>query len=112
MRKTALRRKKRHLKIKAKLKGGEELKLMVFRSSLHIYGALVDGQGKTLLSASDVKIKKAGKKTEKAFVVGKVLAEKAVKKNIKKVKFDRSGYLYHGRVKSLAEGAREGGLEF
>jgi len=90
-------------------------RLNVFRSSKHIYAALIDDSlGKTLFSASEKDLKQASKitKMEKAFSVGKAIAEKAGKKGLKKIVFDRAGYLYHGRVKRLAEGAREGGLEF
>ena len=91
-------------------------RLTVFRSNNHIYAQLIDDvSGSTIVSSSstDKEISKTkGNKTETASLVGKKLAEKAVSKGIKQVSFDRSGYLYHGRVKSLAEGAREGGLKF
>ena len=106
---------KRHLKIRSRVKGSKDCpRLVVFRSSAHIYGMLVDDSlGKTLVSVADKTItKKDLTKTEKAHEVGKLIAEKAVKEKIKKVVFDRAGYLYHGRVKALAEGAREGGLSF
>jgi len=89
--------------------------LCVFRSLRHIYAQLIDDkEGKTLVSASDLEIKKKKgvKKTEIAKEVGKLIAKKAVAQKIKKVVFDRGGYKYHGRVKNLADGAREGGLEF
>lgn len=109
-----IRKDKRHLRIRTRLIGDNDSpRLVVFRSNLHIYGMLVDDQsGKTLLSSSDKEFKGKLTKTEKANQVGKVLAEKALGKKIKKIKFDRGGYLYHGRVKALAEGAREGGLDF
>ncbi len=114
----------------------------VFRSAKHIYGQLIDDeQGKTILNVNDLNVKKspavakvsakvvAGKsegkekskdektikmtnKVELAFRVGKLIAEKAIENKIVKVVFDRGGYKYHGRVKALAEGAREGGLKF
>ena len=92
-------------------------RLSVFRSNKEIYCQLIDDvSGKTLIHSSsrdksitDLKLKT---NMEVSFNVGKILAEKAVKKGIEKIKFDRGGYLYHGRVKSLAEGAREGGLKF
>ena len=92
-------------------------RLSVFRSNKEIYCQLIDDvSGKTLMQSSsrdksitDLKLKT---NMEVSFNVGKILAEKAVKKGIEKIKFDRGGYLYHGRVKSLAEGAREGGLKF
>lgn len=109
-------RTRRRKAFRAKIIGErQKLRLNVFRSSKHIYTALIDNRvGKTLVSASekDIKGSEGLPKTERAFLVGKVLAEKALKKGFKKVTFDRAGYLYHGRVKRLAEGAREGGLEF
>ncbi|MFL5762635.1 MAG: 50S ribosomal protein L18 [Bacteroidia bacterium] len=91
-------------------------RLSVFRSNKGIYVQLIDDvSGKTLEAASstDKGIADAkGNKTEQAKLVGKSIAEKAVKKGISAVRFDRNGYLYHGRVKSLAEGAREAGLKF
>ncbi len=90
-------------------------RLNVFRSSKHIYASIVDDEsGKVLISAADMEIKKVDKmpKKEKAHQVGKIIAQKAVKKGFTKVVFDRAGYLYHGRVKELAEGAREEGLKF
>lgn len=91
-------------------------RLSVFRSNKDIYVQLIDDQkGNTLISASstdkDIAAQKTTK-TEKAVLVGKAIATKAIEAGITKVKFDRGGYLYHGRVKSLAEGAREGGLKF
>ncbi|MEX1189993.1 MAG: 50S ribosomal protein L18 [Bacteroidia bacterium] len=91
-------------------------RLSVFRSNKEIYVQLIDDlKGTTILSASssesDIASKKATK-IEKASLVGKAIAAKAIEKGIDQVKFDRNGYLYHGRIKSLAEGAREGGLKF
>lgn len=84
----------------------------VFRSNKHIFAQVIDDQaGKTLASASDIKMDKV-EKSKKAYEVGKKLAAKALKLKIKKVIFDRGGFLYHGRVAELARGAREGGLEF
>jgi large subunit ribosomal protein L18 len=93
------------------------LRLVVFRSNKALYAQIIDDKkGETLVAANSLKLKnsktKKLKKIEQAFKVGKLLAERAVKKGIKKVKFDRRGYKYHGRVKALAEGARKGGLEF
>lgn len=110
-----LRRQKRHSRIRPLVKGTDKRpRLAVFRSNVHIYGMLVDDLNrKTLFTVSDKSLNKKGvTKTDKAKEVGKLLAEKAQKEKIKKVTFDRAGYLYHGRVKALAEGAREGGLEF
>ena len=91
-------------------------RLSVFRSNKQIYAQLIDDvSGNTIVSSSSAEkeiSKTKGNKTETASLVGKKLAEKAVSKGIKQVSFDRSGYLYHGRVKSLADGAREGGLKF
>lgn len=88
-------------------------RLAVFRSNKGIYAQLIDDlTGVTLASASSAELKDKGTKTELSALVGKALAEKAKKAGISEVKFDRGGYLYHGRVKALAEGAREGGLKF
>ena len=101
-----------------KKKGYGQLRLSVFRSSRHIYGQIIDDtQGVTLTSASSLenKVKKQFKNCgtkEVATVVGKLIAEKALKQGIKKVVFDRGGYIYHGRVKNLAQAARDGGLIF
>ena len=102
--------------LKAKSYG--KLRLTVFRSSRHIYGQIIDDvKGITITAASslesDIKkqFKNCGTK-EAATVVGKVIAEKAIKKGIKNVVFDRGGYIYHGRIKNLADSARENGLIF
>lgn len=90
-------------------------RLNVFRSNKHIYVQLVDDGSRTTIltiDESDIKLKDKITKSDKAFLVGKQVAEIALKKGIKKVVFDRSGYLYHGRVQKLADGAREGGLKF
>ncbi|MDA9325915.1 50S ribosomal protein L18 [Flavobacteriaceae bacterium] len=91
-------------------------RLAVFRSNKEIYAQLIDDvSGKTITAASsrdkDIDASKANK-IEAAKLVGKAIAEKAVKAGVDTISFDRGGYLYHGRVKSLAEGAREGGLKF
>lgn len=87
-------------------------RLYVKRTANHIYAQIIDDdKGKTLLSASDFEIKGKGK-VGLAFSLGKKIAEKALAKKISKVVFDRGANQYHGRVKSLAEGAREGGLKF
>ncbi len=111
------KRNRRHKKIRAKLSGTKEKpRLSVFKSASHIYAQLIDDEkGKTLISASEkelVKVKKSANKTEKSKEVGKLIAKKALEKKIEKVVFDRAGYKYHGRIKALAEGAREGGLKF
>jgi len=116
-------REKRHRRIRRKMSGEASCpRLCVFRSDKHIYGQLVDDvSGTTLLTVGslsvDVKskigsIEGAAGKSGRARAVGIVLAEKAKEKGVTRVRFDRGGYLYHGRVKALADGAREGGLEF
>ena len=93
----------------------EKPRLVVFRSNSEIYAQIVDDtKGVTLVAASsrDKDLKATGTKTEKAKQVGEAIAKKALAAGIETVSFDRGGYLYHGRVKSLAEGAREGGLKF
>jgi len=89
-------------------------RLSVFRSNRDIYAQLIDDEaGKTLVSVSSKELSsKKGTKTEISKSAGQQLAQKAAKKEISKVVFDRGGYLYHGRVKALAEGAKEGGLQF
>ena len=107
------RRKTRHFKIRKKVYGQSLWpRLTIFRSNRYIWAQIIDDEaGKTLTAESDKKIK-SGTKIEKAKETGTNLAKKAIKKEIKKVVFDRSGYKYHGRVKALADGAREGGLSF
>jgi len=133
------KRVRRHRRVRAKISGTSKVpRLCVFRSAKHIYAQLIDDEkGKTLVSVSDLKIKgkskRAKPKTTKkptsakvseskeekrsgkialAYEAGKLIAEKAIKKKIKKVVFDRGACRYHGRVKAVAEGAREGGLIF
>jgi large subunit ribosomal protein L18 len=111
-------RRARHRRIRRALSGTPERpRLAVFRSLAHIYGQIIDdASGQTLVAASDLEpdVRKvaSGTKTERAKRVGRELAERAKAKGIGAVVFDRGGFLYHGRVRSLAEGAREGGLEF
>ena len=108
-------RKKRHLRVRETVSGTAECpRLNVFRSNSNIFAQLIDDvKGVTLASSSSVELKiKNGSNAEGASLVGKDIAEKAKKLKIKKVVFDRGGYLYHGRVKALAEAARENGLEF
>jgi len=110
------RRAKIKRRIRKKISGTSKLpRLSVFRSNKQIYAQLIDDvNGVTLASASSYQNKATDKKTkmEQAAVVGKEVAERAVKAGIEGVVFDRNGYLYHGRVKSLADSAREGGLKF
>jgi large subunit ribosomal protein L18 len=123
---------KRKKRVRSKIFGtGKRPRLSIFRSNDHIYAQAIDDvKGVTLVSASDKEVRVDGKKSnaEKseatggteggsrkldiAYKVGELIAKKAAKKKIKKVVFDRSGYKYHGRVASLAEGARKGGLKF
>jgi len=93
----------------------ERPRLTVFRSNKGIYAQVIDDvTGKTLASASTLskEFAETGNKVDQSKAVGKLVAEKAIAAGISKVVFDRNGYLYHGRIKSLAEGAREGGLDF
>ncbi|MDI3542884.1 MAG: large subunit ribosomal protein [Candidatus Atribacteria bacterium] len=111
------KRDKRHRRIRKKVRGSMECpRLAVFRSLRHIYGQIIDDdEGKTLVAVSSLSAEikgKSGSKAEVAKEVGKLLAQKAQEKGIESVVFDRGGYKYHGRVKALAEGAREGGLRF
>ena len=126
---------RRHKRVRAKISGTSgRPRLCVFKSNKHIYAQLIDDEkGRTLAAASDQEIKKSprkvtsrprGKKIKSeekktrtgkiaiAFEIGKLIAEKAIKDKIEKVIFDKAGYRYQGRVKALAEGAREGGLKF
>ena len=104
-----------HARIREKLSGtSERPRLNVYRSLNHIYAQVIDDQkGETLVSSSTLEMKaKTGGNVSAAKEVGKAVAEKAVAKGIKEVVFDRGGYLYHGRVKALADAAREAGLKF
>jgi large subunit ribosomal protein L18 len=107
---------RRHRRIRGKVRGSAERpRVVVFRSNHGIEAQLVDDDaGKTLAAASHLQLPKSfkGTKTEQAAAVGKALAEHAKKAGIEGVVFDRGGYLFHGRVKALADGAREGGLHF
>ena len=109
-------RKKRHQRIRRKISGTAECpRLNVFRSNKNIYAQLIDDvEGVTLASAStlDSEISTEDSKIEQAATVGKLIAERAKENNFTEVVFDRGGYQYHGRVKALAESARENGLEF
>lgn len=111
------RRTRIKFKLRKKIKGTTESpRLNVYRSNSEIYAQLVDDKaGKTIMAVGsiDKSIKSVkGTKIEKAKLVGKLIAEKAVANGITSVVFDRNGFLYHGRIKSLADGAREGGLKF
>ena len=117
------RRKRRHLRVRKKVTGTPERpRLVVFKSLKHIYAQIVVdppvGPCRVLVGASTLspeirdEVKGLSGKIEKARLVGKLIAKRAQEKGVKKVVFDRAGYKYHGRVKALAEGAREAGLEF
>lgn len=122
MRKQIIRnkaRQHRHKRVRGKISGTPEVpRLCVFRSNKNIYAQIIDDvQGTTLVSASSLEPEvKAdfsnGAKAEAAKAVGLLIGKKAIEKGITKVVFDRGGYIYHGRVKELAEGARESGLQF
>jgi large subunit ribosomal protein L18 len=112
-------RKRRHQRVRRQISGTSRVpRLSVFRSLKHIYAQIIDDAvGQTLVSAStldaDVRDQVAGlSKTEQAQVVGKKLAEKALSNGVTQVVFDRGGYLYHGRVKALADASRDAGLKF
>lgn len=109
----------RHIRVRKKVAGtSRRPRLAVFRSSRHIYAQIIDDvQGHTMVAASSLEEKiladgKDKKKAEKSVLVGKLIAERATAKGITEVAFDRGGYKYHGRVKTLADAAREGGLKF
>jgi len=109
----------RHVRVRAKVEGSESRpRLCVFRSLSQIYAQVIDdSQGKTIVAASsldaEIKGKLDGKKkTEQAKIVGGLVAQRAVGKGVEQVVFDRGGFKYHGRVKALADGAREAGLKF
>jgi len=106
-----IKKERRHKRIRAKILGtSSRPRLAVFRSSKYIYAQLIDDENhRTLVSAADLEIKidKKMTKAEKAHLVGELLAKKALEKNIKEAVFDRGGFKYHGRVKSICEGARK-----
>ncbi|KLU39762.1 MAG: 50S ribosomal protein L18 [Peptococcaceae bacterium 1109] len=114
-----LARKRRHLRLRKKISGtAQRPRLSVYRSLRHIHAQIIDDTtGHTLVAASSAEPELKGKlaiggNKEAAKQVGLVLAQRAKEKDISKVVFDRGGYIYHGRIAALAEGAREGGLEF
>lgn len=107
---------RRKLRVKRKVVGTAiKPRVSIYRSNTNIFAQMIDdSKGKTLLEASSISKdfeKKGKKKVEQAFEVGKTIARKALEKGIKEAVFDRNGYRYHGRVKSIAEGARKGGLK-
>jgi large subunit ribosomal protein L18 len=111
-------RKRVHARVRAKVAGtAERPRLNVFRSLNHIYAQIIDDASATTLASASTIVKKgeekkSGGNIEAAAAVGKLIAERAKDKGVTKVVFDRGGYLYHGRIKALADAAREGGLEF
>lgn len=110
----AERRLRRRHQLQRKIRGTSECpRLVVFRSNAQVYAQLVDdSKGFTIATSSSRKIDTKAKKTEISKLTGKAIAEIAKEKGITSVVFDRNGYVYHGRIKALAEGAREGGLQF
>ena len=109
----AEQRYRRHLRVRKRVEGtAERPRLVVFRSLKHIYAQIVDDiSHRTLMTVSDLSVGD-GKKVDRSAAVGKAIAERAKAAGITRVVFDRAGYRYHGRVKAVADGAREGGLEF
>ncbi len=108
------KRKHRKIRIKKKISGNElRPRLVVYRSNKYIYAQLIDDtQGRTLLASSSRTIAEAtGSNIQSALLVGKDIAQQAQKKDIQQVVYDRNGYYYHGRIKAVADGAREGGLK-
>jgi large subunit ribosomal protein L18 len=111
-------RERRHVRLRKKVLGtNARPRLNVFRSDKHIYAQVIDDTtGHTLASASDIdadtKTQADGTKSDKAKLVGKTIAERALNAGVKQVVFDRGGYRYHGRIKALADAAREAGLDF
>ncbi len=105
-------RRRRHFRVRKKVNGtSERPRLVIYRSLKHIYAQLVDDDTqRTIMTVTDNGLD--GKKSEKSFEVGKRIAARAKEAGVTKIVFDRGGYLYHGRVKAVADGAREGGLEF
>ncbi len=109
-------RKRIHKRIRSRVSGTQARpRLAIFRSVNHIYAQVIDdGEGRTLVAAGSIEkdLRGKGGNVDGAKLIGKIVAERAKDKGIKKVVFDRGGYLYHGRVKALADAAREAGLEF
>ena len=115
MQRKQLKRQRIHKKIRSVMFGTQERpRLSVFRSANHIYAQLIDDENaKVLAQASDVKLKaNKGNKVSRGVEIGKLIAKAAQEKKIEKVVFDRGGNVFHGRIKAVADGAREGGLKF
>lgn len=109
------KRYRRHKRVRAKVSGTAKIpRLCVFKSAKHIYAQLIDDEkGRTIAAVSDLKARKSKKSgVDHAKELGKLIAQKAKDKKIEKAVFDRAGYIYHGRIKAIAEGAREAGLKF
>ena len=105
-------REKRHKKIRAKVSGTKETpRLSLYKSNKRIYAQIIDDDGGATIASALTDIKKGKTMTQKAKIAGKEIAKKAVEKKIKKVVFDRGGFLYTGKIKAFADGAREGGLK-
>lgn len=114
MRNEINRKLRRQIRVRAKIRSGNErLRLSVFRSNKYIFAQIIDDlKNQTVIGVSEKSIKTPGTKSDKAKAVGLLLAKEAKTKKITKIVFDRGRYAYHGRVKAIAEGLREGGLEF
>ena len=106
-------RRRRRVRTALKKRGGQRPRLSVHRTGRHIYAQVIDdAEGRTVAAASTLGVKSSGANVDAAVEVGKTIAEAAKKAGVTSVVFDRGGYLFHGRVKALADAAREGGLEF
>jgi len=106
-------RRRRRVRTALKARAGGKARLSVHRTGRHIYAQIIDdGQGRTVAAANTLGVKSSGANVDAAVQVGKEIAEAAKKAGVTTVVFDRGGYLFHGRVKALADAAREGGLEF
>ncbi len=114
MLKKQIKRNRIHIRIRSKINGTNlRPRLSVFKSAQHIYAQLIDDStGKVLISVSDMKMKGKSKKVDRSMEVGKLIASQALTKKIETVVFDRGGFIFHGRIKAVADGAREGGLKF
>ena len=106
-------RRRRRVRTAIKARAGDRPRLSIHRTGRHIYAQVIDdAQGRTLAAASTLGVKSSGANVDAAVLVGKTIAEAAKKAGVSTVVFDRGGFLFHGRVKALADAAREGGLEF
>ena len=114
--KISTQKQKRQVRVRAKIHGTKDMpRLSVFKSNKYIFAQIINDEiGETIvgISEKELSVKEKANKTERARELGIALAKKAIDKKIKSVAFDRGSYLYHGRIKALAEGAREGGLKF